>query len=365
MDVIVIPEDKALAVEPSGTPHLRPVPVPATPPLAAPAPSHLKFFAGTWVPLEPWCRLNGFGALRQTASGNTVVYSFVTTNGAFSVRMGSQLAYWNGLEVRLGFAPQIIDGQPFMHDLDLRKNFAPLVEGGARLKTRPVLVIDPGHGGKDAGTHNIFNGHYEKEFTLDWALRLQAILATNGWTVWLTRTNDVELTLPARVAIAAQHNADLFLSLHFNSSFPDREQAGCETYCLTPAGMPSNLTRGYRDDARLVFPNNNFDMENLQFAMQLHRAMLAVNGRGDRGVRHARFLGVLQNQNRPAVLVEGAYLSNPREARQIADPEHRQRLAEALARALLQSSGGGLSIATHAAAKPASPVPEAQRPHAE
>src|SRR5206468_9144528 len=82
-----------------------------------------------------------------------------------------------------------------------------------------------------------------------------------------------------------------------------------------------------------------FDTQNLQYAVLLHHALLDVNGNQDRGVRRARFLGVLQGQNRPAVLVEGGYLSNLKEARQIADPAYRQKLAEAMAGALVQDSG--------------------------
>ena len=74
----------------------------------------------------------------------------------------------------------------------------------------------------------------------------------------------------------------------------------------------------------------------LQFALQVHRALLQVNGRHDRGVRRARFLGVLRGQHCPAILVEGGYLSNPQEARRIADPAYRQRLAEAVAQALVE-----------------------------
>jgi N-acetylmuramoyl-L-alanine amidase len=66
----------------------------------------------------------------------------------------------------------------------------------------------------------------------------------------------------------------------------------------------------------------------------VHRTLLHVNGRLDRGVRRARYLGVLRGQNRPAILVEGGYLSNPREARRIADPAYRQQLAEVVAQAL-------------------------------
>jgi N-acetylmuramoyl-L-alanine amidase len=288
-----------------------------------------------WVPLERWSESNGFGALQRTATDDFPSYAFVTGKGTMWVKIGSQLAYWNGLEYRLGFAPELIGGHPYVHALDVRKNFAPLLAEPIHFKPDTVLVIDPGHGGTDVGASSIYNGHFEKEYTLDCARRLEAVLAGHGWTVWLTRTNDVNVPLASRVAFAEEHKADLFLSLHFNSASPDRQQAGLETYCLTPAGMPSSLTRGYRDDLTLVYPNNRFDAENLQYAVELHRAALKVNGNEDRGVRRARFLGVLQGQNRPAILVEGGYLSNPQEARQIADPAYRERFVEALAQALL------------------------------
>jgi N-acetylmuramoyl-L-alanine amidase len=136
------------------------------------------------------------------------------------------------------------------------------------------------------------------------------------------------------VLFAKERKADLFLSLHFNSAAPNETEAGLETYCLTPAGMPSTVTRGFVDDAALQFPNNAFDAQNLLLACRVHRALLEVNGHSDRGLRRARFPGVLRGQDRPAILIEAGYLSNRREARLIADPNYRQKLAEAVARAL-------------------------------
>ena len=98
----------------------------------------------------------------------------------------------------------------------------------------------------DSGTSSVLGYRYEKEFTLDWARRLGALLATNGWRVFLTRTSDVDLSLSNRVAFAEAHKAGVFLSLHFNSAAPNDQQAGLETYCLTPTGMPSTVTRGLR-----------------------------------------------------------------------------------------------------------------------
>jgi N-acetylmuramoyl-L-alanine amidase len=228
----------------------------------------------------------------------------------------------------------MINGQPFVHALDLKKNIEPLASAPTvPAKTNRIVVLDPGHGGPSTGATSVLDGENEKEFTLDWARRAASLLASNGWQVFLTRTNDVDVSLSNRVAFAEERKAGLFISLHFNSAAPSQEQSGVETYCLTPAGMPSTLTRGYEDDLSLVFPNNAFDAENLQYAHRLHRSLVRVAGR-DRGLRHARFLGVLRGQNRPAVLVEGGYLSNPHEAERIAEPEYRQLLAEALARAL-------------------------------
>ena len=98
--------------------------------------------------------------------------------------------------------------------------------------------------------------------------------------------------------------------------------------------MPSTVTREFGDEPGSTFPNNAFDARNLQLAYCVHKQLLEVNGRQDRGIRRARFLAVLRGQQRPAVLIEGGYLSNRREAELIADPAYRQKLAEAVARAL-------------------------------
>lgn len=302
---------------------------PALQPVPAPAPEL------TWISLRRWGAQHGLGEPLCRSGSPGATYTLSTTNGVLVVQAGSLTAYWDRLELRLGFAPQIIGDQIFLHALDLRKNLEPLLLGfSGVVKADRVIVIDPGHGGADPGARSAADGRWEKEFTLDWARRLATLLEQRGWQVFLTRINDSDISLADRVAFAEAHRADLFLSLHFNSSGGGREQAGLETYCLTPAGMPSSLTRGYGDDAGQIFQNNVFDSENLKYAVRLHRALLEINGTVDRGVRRARFLGVLRGQRRPAVLVEGGYLSNPAEARRIADPAYRQLLAAAIARAL-------------------------------
>ena len=316
-------------------PVVPPAPAPTpTPPAAAATNQAVE----TWVALGRWCRANGLTAPWPLTGVAAPGYALSTSNGVFMLRVGSQVAHWDGLELRMAFAPQLIDGQPYVHSLDLKKTLQPLVlDAPARFPTSNLtIVIDPGHGGEDSGARSVLGYGYEKDYTLDWARRLGLVLATNGWHVLFTRTNDTDLAISNRIAFAEAHKAAMFLSLHFNSSAPNEQQAGLETYCLTPTGMPSTVTRGYGDDLRLAFPNNAFDAQNLQFALRVHRALLQVNGRHDRGVRRARFLGVLRGQHCPAILDEGGYLSNPPEARHIADPAYRQKLAEAVAQALAE-----------------------------
>jgi N-acetylmuramoyl-L-alanine amidase len=108
--------------------------------------------------------------------------------------------------------------------------------------------------------------------------------------------------------------------------------------------MTSHLSRGYDDDPQQIYPNNGFDAQNVQVAFALHRAVIEHTKAEDRGLRRARFMTVLRGQNRPAVLIEAGYLSNPDEARQIASPDYRQSLAAALAKAV-----NGLISVTHPA----------------
>lgn len=291
----------------------------------------------TWISVGRWNRENHVGLLRRISSSPAPTYALTSARGALVIQAYSLRATWNGLEMHLGFEPQLIDDQLFVHTLDLKKNIEPLVRGAAiSEKTNGVIVIDPGHGGQNAGAESVVNGVNEKEYTLDWARRLEPLLAARGWQVFLTRTNDLDVPLAGRVEFAELHQADLFISLHFNSAAPNHEQAGLETYCLTPAGMPSTLVREYPDDPSLIFPNNAFDVDNLEWALRLHRGLLREVGMPDHGLRRARFMVVLRGQRRPAVLIEGGYLSNPREARRIADPAYRQKLAEAVAEVLAE-----------------------------
>jgi len=245
------------------------------------------------------------------------------------------------MNLGLGFAPVSERGQVVVHSVDVTKTFYPLALGALSIpKQTRVLVIDPGHGGADPGSSATTRRAFEKDLTLDWALRVERLLLTNSsWRVVLTRRDDRDIPLMERVAIADANQADLFMSLHFNSvetngSGKGADESGIETYCLTPAGAPSNVTRNFEDDSRRVYPNNEFDAQNLLLASRVQSSLIATTGRKDRGVRRARFMSVVREQKRPSVLVEGGFLSSPSEFALLSKPDFREQMARAICNAL-------------------------------
>lgn len=289
----------------------------------------------TWTSLNHWAAAEKLPAPKQVAQLPVATYAVKSPKGEFDLEIGSREATWHGMEILLGFAPEFIDGQVFVHALDLKKNLEPLLLGSPlTFGSNRVAVIDPGHGGSNTGTHNLTDGRFEKEFTLDWAKHIRPLLEKEGWKVYLTRTNDTQVSLSDRVAFANQHHASVFISLHFNSAAPSTTQSGIETYCLTPTGMPSTLTRGYSDVWTDHYPGNDHDAGNLKLAIRLQSALLHATGEEDRGIRRARFMSVLQGQKCPAVLIEGGFLSNPEQAKKIETPAFQQKLAEGVAAAL-------------------------------
>lgn len=314
------PQPQPAANNPGTTTPAAPPPRSIPPATGAPAATNAASSTGRplgdnepWTPIVAWCRHQGLPIPE--------------------IQPGSRAVRIGGIVHHLGFEPIEQAGAVCIHPLDRIKTFEVLSHPTVWPEPRTV-VLDPGHGGTQAGTRCLTGNRFEKEFTLDWALRLKPLLEARGWTVHLTRTNDLDLPLTDRVRIAETLRAGIFISLHFNSSFPSTQARGLETYCLTPCGMASTTTRVYADDTSATHPNNRHDDANLLLARRVHRHLLAATGAADRGIRRARFMEVLRGQDRPAVLVEGGFLSNPDESRAINTPAYRQRLAEGLAKAL-------------------------------
>ncbi len=282
-----------------------------------------------WVSLELWGKAHK-GWYGQIRKGDEEFFRLVISGMRFDLRPKRRLITCQGMQIWMGFGPQLIGGSLYVHHLDIKKHLAPLAAGMPNLGK--VAVIDAGHGRDNQGTRSTFNREYEKQYTLDWAQRLKPLLEKKGWRVYLTRNGDKSMSLTERVRFADKVRASIFISLHFNAAAA--RVRGLETYCIAPVGMPSHFTRGNPDPVTSLLPNNPFDERSFQLAARVHNQLLLKCRMPDRGVRRIRFMTVIKGQRRPAILVEGGYLSNPSEARQIDTSTYRQKLAEGIAAAL-------------------------------
>ncbi|MBN2132565.1 MAG: N-acetylmuramoyl-L-alanine amidase [Sedimentisphaerales bacterium] len=177
--------------------------------------------------------------------------------------------------------------------------------------TRPpsgVVIIDPGHGGKDPGTTSV-HGVQEKRINLRVATKVAAALRRKGVSVTLTRRDDRFIELEDRADIANRRRADLFVSLHGDSA-PDRSVQGFTLYI-----------------ARAASP------ESYSAAQAIGRAMSGA-GLEDRGIRRADYRVLVQTRG-PAVLLEMGYLSNAWEASRLQDNAFQDRIAAAVADGIL------------------------------
>ncbi|HZO92907.1 MAG TPA: N-acetylmuramoyl-L-alanine amidase [Candidatus Baltobacteraceae bacterium] len=185
-----------------------------------------------------------------------------------------------------------------------------------------IIVIDPGHGGDDAGT--VHNGLVEKNLTIDIARRLRALLIAQGWTVRMTRDSDIDPVsaenlakmradgkpnpddrayLQTRCDVANLAHARLFISIHANSA-PVASARGTTFYWYKPQDAP--------------------------FAQALERAVIPVAGTQDDGTQHANFY-VIRHTTMPAVLIETAFVTNPGDVALLRQPAFLQNLAQGIA----------------------------------
>jgi N-acetylmuramoyl-L-alanine amidase len=225
------------------------------------------------------------------------------------------------------------------------------------------IVIDPGHGGHDTGTIGP-NGLEEKDLVLDVSRRLGKLLQTRlGAEVIYTRKDDTFIPLETRTAIANQESADLFVSVHANSSH-DSDARGVETYYLNFTSSPEALEVAARENA--VSEESIHELQDLvkkialkekieeshEFASDvqrsLHSGLAAKNpGLRDRGVKKAPFI-VLIGANMPSILAEISFVSNPGDERRLETADYRQKIAESLYRGIAKYVSGlsGVKVAS-------------------
>jgi N-acetylmuramoyl-L-alanine amidase len=298
-------------------------------------PAPAAFINGQYyVSLADWAGANGLKTfwLRR---GEEIAATNRTTRLVFD--KDSNTAEINGVRVALSFPVAVDKGAPLIAQFDLDNTVRPLLFPSRYLDPKRIITIclDPGHGGRDTGKRvGGFFWHSEKTYTLLLAQELHDQLRRAGFNVILTRTRDTDVDLPQRPALANRFGADLFVSLHFNAAQTGKnEVAGPETYCITPVGAASSNAQGEGADHG-ASTANRVEKKSLLFAYQIQKALVRNLGVNDRSVRRARF-AVLRDAQMPAVLIEGGYMTNPAESKQIYDATWRRQMAAAIVKGIL------------------------------
>ena len=239
---------------------------------------------------------------------------------------GTDDIYINNVKFCLSFPIMERDGKLYVSRIDLSKLIHPIIkpshiEGAIIFDT---VVLDPGHGGEDSGAVGALGA--EKNYALDTGFRLKKKLEALGYKVVMTRSTDVFIPRPQRVAIANATPKAVFVSLHYNSY--TSSAIGLETFALAPQGT-ANTDKELKESDMMGRRGNKRDSENIALATAVHANCLYKLRSVDRGVKRHRF-DVLAGIERPAILVEGGFVSNPSEGARIHKPEFRDALADAI-----------------------------------
>ena len=232
-----------------------------------------------------------------------------------------------------------------------------------REETIKLIVIDPGHGGKDTGARGR-SGALEKDITLGIAKRLkERLIQSTGAEVLLTREDDEYLPLSQRTEFANRRNADIFISIHVNAA-PRRGAHGIEAFFLSfdatddeareTAAFENNVIslEGKTDSAPMDdiksilwdLTQTQAHHESARLAESIYQSLYKAMGGEFRGVKQAPF-HVLVGATMPAVLIEVGFISNPREEKKLRKVKVQARMADAISRGVVSFKGGMGKIA--------------------
>ncbi len=296
---------------------------------------------------------DGTSATEPPTSGDTKGMVTGTTNGATSAGNGTANPRNSAAGMRSaksrGLKSSLPSAKP---DLVRPASIPQPTRDGQATLTRTLglkigrIVIDPGHGGHDTGTIGP-TGLMEKDLCLDVALRLGKIIEQRlpGAEVIYTRSDDTFIPLEERTSMANQAKADLFISIHANSSH-DSGARGIETYYLNLKGSAEAMEVAARENAtaqegvhdlqdlvKKIAQTEKVD-ESREFAEDIQDSLARRIQRStktvkNRGVRKAPFV-VLIGADMPSILTEISFLSNPSDEKLLKQPEQRQKVAEGL-----------------------------------
>lgn len=225
-------------------------------------------------------------------------------------------------------------------------------DSGRKVNRKRIVVLDPGHGGKDPGAIGAYAKTYEKNITLAMGKELQKVLRNKGYIVYLTRDNDIFIPLRQRIKIAQNYKADLFMSLHADSA-QNRNATGLSVYTLSDTASDaeaaaladrenkSDIIGGVDlggnskevNDILISLSQTDTRNKSSKYATYLVNEMSKTVKIVKNTHRFAGF-AVLKAPDIPSVLLEMGYLSNRAEEANLKQPAYRQKLAQAAARAI-------------------------------
>lgn len=188
-----------------------------------------------------------------------------------------------------------------------------------------LIVIDIGHGGRDSGAvahEDMPDELYEKDVNLEVGLRLKDLLEQAGARVLFTRESDLNMGLYERPALANNWGADLFVSLHNNSSDQSGPK-GTEVYYYSKVN-------GLGQSEKQLYGIASFDV-----ATRVQQEMVSILGTNDRGVSESQYLAILNKSSMPAIVIEGSFMSNSEDLERIRTQEYKAKYAYAVAKGLI------------------------------
>ena len=241
---------------------------------------------------------------------------------------GSRRLIFNNTLILMNGPLTVKSQHSFLTATDTTETVAPLLMPEKLLSQyQPIrsVILDPGHGGADPGAIGKA-GVKEKDVVFDIATRCQKKLNAMGIKAVITRKKNRNLSLKERPRMANKLQADLFVSIHANSS-RNRAAKGIETHILPAVNFPSTAPSSF---SKTACAGNSWDKMNVLLAYSIQKSALSTTSAADRGVRRSRF-SVLRNATCPAILIECGFLSNKVEEKNLNNPAYRDKIATGIA----------------------------------
>ncbi len=288
-----------------------------------------------------------YGFTNFSKSGNSLILE-VPKKKRIELTLGACECLMN--QVKFVFThPVVASGdKAYISRVDLSKLIDPVLRPRfiKNAENFNTIILDPGHGGKDAGAINSLGT--EASYNLKVASMTKSLLEKRGFKVVMTRESDRYLSLQERVDLAnAKTEGALFLSIHFNSG--GSEARGIETFTLSPAGV-SHYGRDTIASDYMERAGNEHDSANVALATAVHGSVLRKLGTNtfDRGIKRARF-SVLSGVKHPAILFEGGFMSHQREARLVHNEQYQRAIAGGIVDAIAKYRNALKPVGTVAA----------------